>query len=174
MTDAPDRPALVGPGETTDTRPPDLTIPEVRRRYQVSERTIFRRLAANQIEGAHQIESQWYLPQTSIERQGWKRRGDTTPAAATETESPAAEKIEKILQEQVAYLQSLLDLSQRQLTAGEDLHRQTIERAARAEAELGRADADRDRLTAERTALAEQVARLEATLTRRQRRRLGR
>lgn len=161
-----DTPALPSGGSTFDT-PDMVTLAEAAQGWDVSVRTLRRRIAAGEITGAKRIHTRagqtWHLPISALSALGYSRRdnADATPAPTTEMTTELAHQ-----RRVVDDLMAMLDTERRALVSAQDGQRSAAIEAAELRVKLEAADEmrqlERQHLEAERDRLAERVRQLEA------------
>ena len=177
MAEEPETPALPATGETspaawrpaTAESPGTVSMAEAITLWELSERTLRRRLAAGEVAGAHKAPSskgeEWRIPADALDALGYKRVTAETvapPAAAVETE--------ELLRELRADRQAWRDLAtdtRKELAAAESSRVSALTEAARLEERLAAVERERD-------AALQRATEAEAVLAAPRRRRWGR
>ena len=154
------------PWRTSTTESPGtVSMAEALDLWQLSERTLRRRLVAGEVAGAHKVPSQkgeeWRIPADALDALGFARVSEPEPA----TPSAPAVEVEELLQELREDRQAWRDLAtetRKELTAAESSRVSALTEAARLEERLAAVERERDAAIA-------RAAEAEAALTRRRR-----
>jgi len=170
-----DPPALTPAGTTYDI-PDMVTLAEAAQGWDVSVRTLRRRIAAGEITGARRIHTRagqtWHLPISALSDLGYTRRddNDTLPAPTNNMADELAHQ-RRVLDD----LMAMLDAERRALAAAQDGQRSSAIEAAELRVRLEAAEQvrqlERQHLEAERDRMADRVRELEAAKPSRWRRR---
>ena len=162
-TSEPPRPA--GQIET----PGAYTLAEAAEVWEVSHRTLRRRLAAGEVPGAYKLPGakgeSWRIPAAALGQLGYKRRNVEPPAPVAPPPPPLPTPAERI----ASQLGELLDAERKALASARDMYADAKAEQARLEERLKAAKADTDRERARADALA-----VELDAARKPRRRWGR
>lgn len=143
--------------------PGAITLAEAVETWQVSHRTLRRRLAANEIPGAYKVAGgkgeEWRIPAGALDQLGYTRQTpDTPPEPAAPPPPPLPTPAERI----AADLARLLEKERLALSSANDQYAEAKAEAARLEERLkaARAETDRERERADQLAaeLAEATA----------------
>jgi len=154
---------------TTTESPGTVTMAEAVELWQVSERTLRRRLGAGEIPGAHKVPTskgeEWRIPATALDSLGYDR---TAPPVEAPSGLPSDLGLGDLLQELRADRKAWRDLakdSRLELAAAESdrvaSHKKVVQLELELEAEKERLDAEKSRAEAEKAradALAVELA----------------